>query len=86
MQVRAKIVNIVFEDDGDGLIFAVSPDMPELMVSGRSLDDIVHDIPLVIKAIYQAHGEDVSVLMTEQANDQSAPWVVVEGGPKAALA
>jgi len=80
---RARIISIVIEPGDAGLFHASSPEMQELFVSGRTIEDVKLAVPQVIEAIYRAHGTDVHVVEAEAGAELYAPWVVL---PKEALA
>lgn len=77
---RAKIIGLVIETGEEGLLHATSPDMRELFVSARSVEELKRTVPAVIEAIYDAHGEAVRVLEADGARgaaQDASPWVVV---------
>lgn len=76
---RAKIIGVLIEAGEADLFHATSPDMPELLVSGESIEDVKTAVPAVIEAIFKAHGSDVSVVEAESddAPRIPAPWVII---------
>jgi predicted RNase H-like HicB family nuclease len=54
--------NVVYEDAGDGWIYAHVPELPEVQTQGEGLDDaraMVRDAIAVVLADRRARGEDI---------------------------
>lgn len=80
MTNHAKIVTIEVSQGDAGLLHATSPEVKELFVSGETIAEVTEAVPVVLTAIYAAHGVRVTVVEAE-ANDLDlpAPWVVLSG-------
>jgi hypothetical protein len=74
---RAKIISVLVEQGEAGLLHGTSPQMKELFVSGETIEEIVEAVPEVIKAIYSAHGQSVSVVPADYADGIPMPWVIL---------
>ena len=51
-----------------GLLLAISDDLPGLNAMGRTMDELLEEIPVVIKSLLEARGASlVTVVMDEPA-------------------
>jgi predicted RNase H-like HicB family nuclease len=56
--ISKKIVVVIFEGPTkSGLFHATSPDVPELFVSGETMDELRSAVPVVLDAILKARAE-----------------------------
>ncbi|WP_425081276.1 hypothetical protein [Ruegeria arenilitoris] len=83
---RAKIITIEIEHGDAGLLHATSPQVRELFVSRKTVDEIKQAVPVLIKAIFENRGEDVSVVEADedQGLDIPMPWVILQNSCGAA--
>lgn len=75
---KAKIISIVIDKGDAGLLHATSPQMPELFVSGETEGELLEAVPVVLRAIFKAHGKDVQVVEVEDdMPGVPMPWVIL---------
>lgn len=61
----ARTVEIVTIDieERDGLFYATSPDLPEMMLAHHEIGTVLEQIPVIVSAIYEhERGKRLSVL------------------------
>ena len=84
---KAKIISVEITKGEAGLLHAMSPQMSELFVSGESKEELIEAVPEVIRAIYKAHGKDVTVLEAESSDTPiPMPWVILSNADMATRA
>lgn len=59
------MVSIVVEVGEAGLLHATSPQIPELLVTGTSMDELRLAVPEVVEALCSAQGQAVRVVAPE---------------------
>ncbi|MCB2117914.1 MAG: hypothetical protein R3D85_16420 [Paracoccaceae bacterium] len=74
---KARIVRLAIETMPTGMLFATSPDMKELQVSGRTAKGLCEVTKNAIAAIYEARGEAVEVIEAQADEAISPAWVVL---------
>ena len=87
----ARTVEILTIDieERDGLFYATSPDLPEMMLAHHDIGTVLEQIPVIVSAIYEhERGQQVSVLPATQRSMKRArpmhrPWAVIPCGPSA---
>ncbi|WP_299970174.1 hypothetical protein [uncultured Roseobacter sp.] len=84
MDNRAKIVNIRIEATQSGLFRATSTDLVGIHAAAKSIEELQLAVKEMIADLFEAQGENVVVLETEEKHNSAvSPWVVV---PKTAVA
>ena len=66
MTERARIIHIRIEAGEEGLLYATSPEMPGLLVAEKDMDALMTEVPRVIKALFEALGDQVVIIETER--------------------
>lgn len=74
-RMKARIVNVRFEEGESGLFYATSPDLRGLLVAEPTLDALEGAIAGAITDLYAAVGETVVVSKVEDDGDDLHPWV-----------
>jgi hypothetical protein len=83
-----EIVTIDIEER-EGLFYATSPDLPEMLLAHDDIATVLEQIPVVVGAIYEhERGMHVSVLQATQRTGRRErpmhrPWVVIPCHPLA---
>ncbi len=75
-RVTVKIIRVSIQPGESGLLFARSPDLKGLLVSGRSRAELDEEIPECIKAMFAARNTPVDVYAVESA-EEDRPWAAV---------
>lgn len=75
---RPKIISIVIEDVGDGLLRATSPQVHGLFLHGETVDELKEAVPAVLEAMFRSVGQSVRVLEADdEAHSIPMPWVIL---------
>ena len=85
-----RIIRISVDRGEAGLLYATSPDLPKLLVDGKTMEGLETEIPAVIEAMYKASGVIVSVCRASAAedldSDHKQPWVAIPAAIAAKVA
>lgn len=73
--LKARLIRIEFERGETGRIYAKSPDIKGLWIGRRSMEELEHDLPEAIAAMYAACGESVVVSKLENESTSGEAWV-----------
>lgn len=77
-----KLITIDIEEE-DGLFYATSPELPEIMLAHQDLNVVIEQIPLALCMVYEhKFGRAVSARPAEtserrHANAMHRPWAVI---------
>ncbi len=75
---HAKLVTIDIVKTQNGLLRATSEDVRGLHVVAETLDTLKERAKSMLRDLFHANGEDVSIYETERASkDASPPWVII---------
>src|SRR5690349_17572972 len=60
---KAQLIRIEVEQEGEQLLVATSPDMPDFLVLTISREDLEREVPAAIRKVYKLrHGQDVELI------------------------
>jgi hypothetical protein len=74
---RASIIRVKIEQGKAGLFYAISPDLPGLLVAEPTVDALNEAIPQAIADLYAAQDIEVVVTMGKDADPVFYPWVAI---------
>ena len=83
-----EIVTIDIEER-DGLFYATSPDLPEMLLAHHDIATVLEQIPVIVSAIYEhERGASVSVMpavarAAKPLQPMHRPWAVIPREPLA---
>jgi hypothetical protein len=83
LEIYTEVVNVTIARKPYGWFVAESRDLPGLFVSHPTLEQVVKDIPAIIKALYK-HNRNMDVVAIQAGNPPSPaedaeirPWVTL---------
>ena len=88
MDNDVKLITIDIEEE-DGLFYATSPDVPEIMLAHQDISVVIEQIPIALSMIYEhKFGQPVSVRPATTSEKRHAlpmhrPWAVIPCEPLA---
>lgn len=74
-----EIIDVRIDEQDDGLLVAVSDDLPGLLVVDRDMEALLEEIPKVISALVEAkYGKKYQVRPARRPiRDRRQPWVAI---------
>ena len=78
--MAAQIIRIVMRRNRDGWFVATSEDLPGLFVAHPDIAEVVADVPVTIKSLYEAqHGVEVQVVEASYPSESgdTLPWITI---------
>lgn len=78
--MKAKVIRVDIKQIEMGFLRATSRDHSGLFVAGRTREQVLAGVPVLLKDLYAMDGESVVVHEAEPVDSETPAWVVVPVG------